>query len=132
MKFFLLLVLVFTSISSHAQLFGPTNYEDCVIKNIKESMTDFAIKTVQQTCWDKFKTIDSKGSGSINECYVTWTGDKFVAGSPRNTEQFIKIQFSKTTNQIYMPAHMDRGVMREKITQDIVKIQSICPGINID
>ncbi len=39
-----------------AQLFGPSNYEDCVLRGIKDAKTDSAVATLHAMCNRKFST----------------------------------------------------------------------------
>ena len=50
----LLPVLIVFSGNTYAGLFGPDNYEDCVLEGIKDAKTDLAVKLVINTCLDKF------------------------------------------------------------------------------
>ena len=56
MKHLLITILLFlSSVSlSHAGLFGPSNYEECVLENVKTAQTDRAVSVVIMTCLDKF------------------------------------------------------------------------------
>ena len=56
MKHLLITILLFlSSVSlSHAGLFGPSNYEECVLENVKTAQTDRAVSVVVMTCLDKF------------------------------------------------------------------------------
>jgi hypothetical protein len=56
MKHLLITILLFlSSVSlSHAGLFGPSNYEECVLENVKTAQTDRAVSVVMGMCLDKF------------------------------------------------------------------------------
>ena len=59
MKHLLITILLFlSSVSlSHAGLFGPSNYEECVLENVKTAQTDRAVSAVMLMCQDKFLKI---------------------------------------------------------------------------
>jgi hypothetical protein len=56
MKNLLITTLLFlSSVSlSHAGLFGPSNYEECVLENVKTAQTNRAVSVVMRMCQDKF------------------------------------------------------------------------------
>ena len=56
MKNLLITTLLFlSSVSlSHAGLFGPSNYEECVLENVKTAQTKESVQVVIMTCLDKF------------------------------------------------------------------------------
>ena len=56
MKNLLITILLFlSSVSlSHAGLFGPSNYEECVLENVKTAQTKESVQVVIMTCLDKF------------------------------------------------------------------------------
>lgn len=50
---------------SFAQIFGPSNYEDCVLNGIKDAKTDSAVVSLQTMCERKFsnqKSVVEKSS----------------------------------------------------------------------
>ena len=51
---------------SNAGLFGPDNYEDCILEGVKDAKTDLAVKLVMSACLDKFPT-DAKPSTSVKD-----------------------------------------------------------------
>jgi len=50
----LLTVLIVLSGNTYAGLFGPDNYEDCILEGLKDAKTDLAVKLVNRACFDKF------------------------------------------------------------------------------
>ena len=60
-KFASLLTTLILAISSSAQasLFGPSNFEDCVLRGLKDAKTDTAVSVLYDICRDKFsKDVD--------------------------------------------------------------------------
>ena len=51
--FFVSFFLIFT-FASNAQIFAPSNYEDGVLKGLKEAKTDYAITVLIGICRSKF------------------------------------------------------------------------------
>lgn len=128
MKIFLLLFFIFP-VSASAQIFS-SNYEDCILKGLENARTNSAAALLKDACEKKFPS--SKGAGVVSECNLTWNGDRFMAGSPRDESKFIAIRFSKTPNMIFMPEHMDKKLWRNLIISNKTSIKSICPGINFE
>lgn len=52
-RFFLALLSIY-AINSHADLFGPKDYDDCVIESMKGVTSDIAAKAIKQSCEAKF------------------------------------------------------------------------------
>ena len=81
MKHLLITILLFlSSVSlSHAGLFGPSNYEECVLENVKTAQTDRAVSAVMLMCQEKFpETLKVEPPRKDGEkCYVYWDGNKF-------------------------------------------------------
>jgi hypothetical protein len=80
MKHLITILLFLSSVSlSHAGLFGPSNYEECVLENVKTAQTDRAVTAVRQTCQSMFpETLKVEPPRKDGEkCYVYWDGNKF-------------------------------------------------------
>jgi len=63
---------------SPAQFFGPRNYEDCVLQNIKTAKTDAAVSAVYSMCASKFSTsptIDKKKDEARKRCKLDTEAD---------------------------------------------------------
>jgi hypothetical protein len=80
--FFVSFFLIFT-FSSNAQIFAPSNYEDCVLKGLKEAKTDSAIAVLIGICRSKFdKNENSTGKSAEKKqqlpgmCHLYWDGIK--------------------------------------------------------
>ena len=54
MQKYLLILTLFFSTQSSAQLWGPKNYEDCVLQGMKGISSDHAARVVQIACLEKF------------------------------------------------------------------------------
>ena len=56
MKYHLTVALTFACLSGHTQaaLFGPSNYDDCVLEGVKNAKTDAAVNAVMMSCYNKF------------------------------------------------------------------------------
>ena len=64
-KFFFVSLFLFFTFASNAQIFGPSNFEDCVLKGLKEAKTDSAISVLIGICRSKFdKNENSTGKSS--------------------------------------------------------------------
>lgn len=47
-------VVVFSATPCRAGLFGPSNYDECVLKHMKGVTSDEAAKTIRRSCRDQF------------------------------------------------------------------------------
>ncbi len=68
---FLIAFLLFNS--SHAGLFGPSNYEECIISEVKNAKTEAAANIIRQACMKKFPTkemLDEKNKREEREKMV--------------------------------------------------------------
>ena len=76
-KSVLFLAAVLFSNSSHAGLFGPSNYEECIIKEAKNAKTEAAVSVIRQACMKKFPTkemLDEKRKSEEREKIITKCG----------------------------------------------------------
>lgn len=62
--FLLLFLLAAIPVPSQAGMFGPSNFEDCVLEGLKTAKTDFAVRAVAEVCRDKFPYNDKTRQGS--------------------------------------------------------------------
>ena len=57
----MLVLCTFTSKVS-AQIFGPANYQDCILKGLDSAKTESAVTLLQDTCEKKFQSEKNQGS----------------------------------------------------------------------
>jgi len=108
---------------SYAGLLGPSNYEDCVLENLKNAKTDLAVQTVYAMCSEKYKS----STKTIEDCSVTWNGKIFEKGRPTNINNYQRVEIINTTHEIYLPANMDRITIGLTMKTNIEYIKKICP-----
>jgi hypothetical protein len=51
---FLFLFLATTTQESFAGMFGPKNYNECVLEKMKGVTSDYAARVIQKACFDEF------------------------------------------------------------------------------
>lgn len=94
------LLTIFFSFFANAEIFGPSNYEDCVLKGIKDAKTDSAVGSVHNMCKKKFPLESNK----IPElCLIYWNGLKSVklTTEPKNwREKYAMFTISKYGNEV--------------------------------
>lgn len=84
--FYVIATLLGTNSPAVAGLFGPSNYEECVIEGLKEAKTEFGAKMITSICSDKFPVRDpAKAGGDASlltdtECHVVYRGGKTELG----------------------------------------------------
>jgi len=113
-----------------AQIFGPSTYDDCVLKGIKDAKTDGAVIALMDACANRFPK--NKGGAIVGECNLTWNGEKFLRGAPQDSSKFVAVRFPRTADLVYMPVQMDKKLMRQIIEQRITEIRKVCPGVTLD
>jgi len=81
-----------------AQIFGPSNYEDCVLKGLKDAQTDSAVMSVHSMCRSKFPQRPLTEANKIPDpCLLYWDGLRTtkLTSEPRNwREKFQKFKIS--------------------------------------
>lgn len=102
----LFLLLIGYAETSSAQLFGPRNYEDCIIEGMQGVTSDVAAVSIRSACREKFpqsqksgSTTDSIGweieNSGIGRCYLMWDGANFVETAVRLTPvNFAEVKIS--------------------------------------
>ncbi len=83
--------LMLPSKSAAQGFFGPNNYDDCILQNMRGVTSDTAAGLVHRACLAKFPKKEPKlessidagiNSGKRNICVVFWDGKKFIKGLP--------------------------------------------------
>lgn len=88
-KFLLILCIAFGPKVSSAGLFGPSDYEECILENMKGVSGETAASLVANSCRTKFqKAVLSPTS----ICKVYWDGFKIVKGDKPN-DQYLGMRF---------------------------------------
>lgn len=74
----LVLSLIFGSGITQAGLFGPSNYDECVLEGIKDAKTETAARMVAQACRNKFpeKVRPPEKSGLVNFPLYSQNGER--------------------------------------------------------
>ena len=92
MKLFFLAGSLLTPTFAMAGLFGPSNFNDCVLEGLKTAKTEFAIKALYSTCASKFPSKESTATPSvtpeearrlslIKKCRLTESEDRGETGT---------------------------------------------------
>lgn len=117
--------------NSYAGLFGPSNYDECVLDGIKSAKTDSAVQLLHKVCANKFPTNKNQPS-FVKDCTVTWSNNQFTKGKPYIMSNYVGIAFPNSTSIAYLPANMEKNVLEKTITDNIRQINRICPDIKIN
>ena len=123
----IIFLLIFVSSNVYAGLFGPSNYEECVLEGLKDANNSASTQLLNKVCTEKFKKEGTKNI--VTECSVTWNGNKFSAGKPENIEKYTQVVFKETSDSLYIPTSLMSSVTKSFILKEKRKIQSICPAI---
>lgn len=82
----IILLLSFLPSVGNAQIFGPSNYEDCVIENMQGVTSDTAAEAVMFACRSKHKNNKRSATenigwnvenNGIGRCHLLWDGSSF-------------------------------------------------------
>ena len=52
--FLVMLMLSFSHAALAGSILGPSNYEDCILENMKDVASDLAAKSIMRACYEKF------------------------------------------------------------------------------
>ncbi len=116
---------------SFAGLFGPSNYDECVLDGIKSAKTDSAIQLLHRVCENKFPS-NKNQSTLVKDCTVTWSNNQFIKGKPYVMSNYVGIAFTNSTSVAYLPANMDKTVIQNTNTTNLRQINRICPDIKLN
>jgi hypothetical protein len=63
-------------------LFDYKDYNNCILQNVKEGLSDEALLTVKEVCHNKFPTIEKIDAidKEPTPCYLVYNGKQFVRG----------------------------------------------------
>lgn len=109
---------------SYAGLLGPSNYEDCVLENLKNAKTDLAVQTVYAMCSEKFQSKPSKkGQNEIpQQCLLFWNGLKTTVLSKepndwkKNYSQYQVSRYGMSVGLVFVP----KGIEFNKDTELLI------------
>lgn len=100
------------AIPIHAQIFSPSNYEDCVLQGLKEAKTEAAVTVLMGICSSKFtkteKPLDKRQEVPA-VCLLYWDGIKTtkLTSTPKDwRKNFSAFSISKYNMEfaiIYVP-----------------------------
>jgi hypothetical protein len=115
--------------SSHAwSVFGPNNYDDCVLEGLKTAKTDLAAVLVKQSCANKFKNATKTNQlEPVYDCSVVWSNNTFVKGTPVNPNNYREFEIDASTVTGYVPNSITDRAMGELIKNNIELINKLCP-----
>ena len=115
---FLCIGLTLPSESSAQGFFGPKDYDDCILQNMRGVTSDTAAGLVHRSCLSKFPKeeskvqnhLDAKGDlGKVNVCEVFWNGRKFSKGIPKTGFKTLMFAFyGVESHHVALPNEMVR------------------------
>lgn len=109
--------------------FGPKDYDDCILQNMRGVTSDTAAGLVHRSCLAKFpkeepkiqNNLDSKGVlGKAAVCEVFWDGRKFNKGTP--AKGFTTLRFAMygvESHHVSIPEEMNRDFQSRKSKFDM-------------
>ena len=121
---FCCLFQLFLFSNSYAGLLGPSNYEDCVLENLKNAKTDLAVQTVYAMCSEKFQSKPTrKGHNEIpQECLLFWNGLKTAVLSKepndwkKNYSKYQVTRYGMGVGLVFVP----KGIELNKDTELLI------------
>jgi hypothetical protein len=123
------LIFAMAVVRSHAwSVFGPNNYDDCVLEGLKTAKTDLAAVLVKQSCASKFKNATKTNQlEPVYDCSVVWSNNTFVKGTPANPSNYREFEIDATTVIGYIPKSATDRAIGELIKNNIELINKLCP-----
>ena len=114
---------------SHAwSVFGPNNYDDCVLEGLKTAKTDLAAVLVKQSCANKFKNATKTNLlEPVYDCSVVWSNNTFVKGTPANPSNYRQFEIGVSTVTGYVPNSVTDKAMGELVKNNVELINKLCP-----
>lgn len=87
-KIFVLFFLICTYTNTFAGLFGPSNFEECLLENLKNVSNSDAVNAITAACSLKFqnKNAEQKKGTGVKICKLYWDGWKLVIGEKPNND----------------------------------------------
>ena len=119
---------------SFGQIFGPDNYDDCIIEGMQGVTSDIAARAILVACRDKFPIASAGGTSDgigwevgqdgIGMCHLKWDGASFsetVSRSPPSGFTRIKVNSPREILLVlYIP-----DVLMEGVTTDDEQLQKV-------
>ena len=127
MTILLALGLVMPVFNCSAGLFGPSNFDECVIDGAKQAKTELAVRLMYQACKNKFPQPEQQQKTVVEDCTVIWNGSSFVKGRPANIHNYTVFDFVNSTVQGFVPSNMAKDVVGRLITEHLDSIKRLCP-----
>jgi hypothetical protein len=119
-RMFLVIFLLLSHTASHSSIFGPRNYEECLLDNLKNAKTSEAVNAMEAACSMKFnKPVESSKSSGLKICQIYWDGWKFVLGGKPNKDYDVYIHSFRgaDTLEISIPIGMAKFLEVETSTK---------------
>ena len=129
-KIFILASLIFLVFQANGGLLGPSNYEDCVLENIKDAKTELGIQTVYMMCREKFSEKNTKKNKEEipQTCLLFWNGLKttILQSEPRewrkNYAQYAIERYGMTVAKVFVPKAFELNKESESLMYREVQI----------
>ena len=115
-----LLLSALSGIAS-AGLFGPSNYEECILDSMKGVTSDMAARAVAQACRSKFP---QKAKGS--KCHVVWNGSSFALGTEVGTAEYELSGHEAVIAVAHVSTKLDESAANALIKKKYWEIVALC------
>ena len=127
----ILLLSVLPSVGT-AQIFGPSNYEDCIIEGMQGVASDVAAVAVRSACREKFsKEVQpveinnlgwEVGIDGIGRCHLIWDGASLVQTAIREKPTEVFTAFAVTTpRSVELILYVPRSIMADVTDSGLVE-----------
>jgi len=113
---FLFLLLIGYAETSSAQLFGPRNYDECIIEGMQGVTSDVAANAVQLACYSKFSISEP------NKPRVDYEGTcLFVYSLDGGTERLTQREYQRLSRDEYDSTFVMRDGMNDEQIEGFVE-----------
>ena len=127
------------STTAVAGIFGPSNYEECLLENLKGVNSDTAARLVAMACMDKFPQPSSSAKKSDSapsvveplDCHATWNGKRFVKGIPSSSSGWVRVEGGSPLVYVFMPQSIKPNRRSDLVFTFRSDLKKLCPDFSI-
>ena len=110
--------------------------EDCIDDVVKNSKTEQGVTVGVGNCYTKNKNLNNKEPSKpevaiVEDCSLTWNGEKFIRGIPLDSTKYLTVGFPNTTTLAYIPLSMSKEIGGKVIESNWAEMKNICPALKI-
>jgi hypothetical protein len=123
--------MISISFQVYGQAIGDSAYDDCIKKNLNDTINEMRAITIRQSCFKTYGNLDAigwdLGDSGIGACHMIWTGAGFSQTSLRQSPSVYSTQILNTPKKFdiifYVPKVFEWSELKEpEILNEIAKL----------